>query len=211
MTPAAQPRRGRFITVEGIDGAGKSTHLPRLKEMLEHRGRDVWLTREPGGTPLGERLRELLLHEPMTHLAETLLMFAARREHCEREIWPRVAAGTWVVCDRFTDATYAYQGGGHGVPRETIAALERAALGDFRPDVTLVFDVPVRVARERLTQPSGGRALDKFERRDAMFFERVRAVYLERAQADPQRCRLIDSTAPRETVEQAVAAIAASL
>ena len=127
MTPAAQPRRGRFITVEGIDGAGKSTHLPLLKQMLERAGREVWLTREPGGTPLGERLRELLLHESMTHLAETLLMFAARREHCEREIWPRLAAGTWVVCDRFTDATYAYQGGGHGVPRETIAALEQRA------------------------------------------------------------------------------------
>ena len=105
LTPAAQPRHGRFITVEGIDGAGKSTHLPLLKQMLERAGREVWLTREPGGTPLGERLRELLLHESMTHLAETLLMFAARREHCEREIWPRLAAGTWVVCDRFTDAT----------------------------------------------------------------------------------------------------------
>jgi dTMP kinase len=211
LTPAAQPRRGRFITVEGIDGAGKSTHLPLLKQMLERPGREVWLTREPGGTPLGERLRELLLHETMTHLAETLLMFAARREHCEREIWPRLAAGTWVVCDRFTDATYAYQGGGHGVPRETIAALERNVLDDFRPDVTLVFDVPARVGRERLVASGGGRALDKFERQDAMFFERVRAVYLERAQSDPRRCRLIDGTAPRQTVEQAVAAIVAGL
>ena len=211
MTPAAQPRRGRFITVEGIDGAGKSTHLPRLKELLEHRGHSVWVTREPGGTPLGERLRSLLLHEPMTHLTETLLMFAARREHCEREIWPRLAAGTWVVCDRFTDATYAYQGGGHGVALPTIAALERDVLGDFHPDATLVFDVPVDVSRERLTKLSDGRALDKFEREGARFFERVRAVYLERAQADPQRCRVIDRTAPRDTVEQAVAAIVASL
>ena len=211
MTPAAQPRRGRFITVEGIDGAGKSTHLPFVRELLERRGRDVWLTREPGGTPLGEQLRALLLHEPMTHLTETLLMFAARREHCEREIWPRLAAGTWVVCDRFSDATYAYQGGGHGVPPATIAALERDALGDFRPDVTLVFDVPAQVGRERLTKSGGRRALDKFERQDAMFFERVRAVYLERVQADPQRCRLIDATASRQTVEQAVAAIVAGL
>ena len=210
MTPAAQSRRGRFITVEGIDGAGKSTHLPFLKQLLERRGCEVWLTREPGGTPLGERLRELLLHETMTHLSETLLMFAARREHCEREIWPRLAAGAWVVCDRFTDATYAYQGGGHGVPHDTIAALERDILGDFRPDVTLVFDVPVSVARGRLAK-EGGRALDKFERLDATFFERVRAVYLERARSEPERCRLIDSTAPRQTVEQSVAALVAGL
>ena len=211
MTPVAQPRRGRFVTVEGIDGAGKSTHVPFLKGLLERRGRDVWLTREPGGTPLGERLREILLHETMTHLSETLLMFAARREHCEREIWPRLAAGGWVVSDRFTDATYAYQGGGHGVPRATIAALERDTLGDFRPDLTLVFDVPVRVARERLTRGGSGRALDKFERHDEAFFERVRAVYLERAQADPQRCRLIDSTAPREAVQQTIVALLADL
>ena len=209
MTPAAQPRRGRFVTVEGIDGAGKSTHLPFLRELLARRVRDVWLTREPGGTPLGERLREMLLHETMTHLSETLLMFAARREHCEREIWPRLDAGGWVVCDRFTDATYAYQGGGHGVPRATIAALERDILGDFRPDLTLVFDVPVRVGRERLTR--SGSALDKFETQDESFFERVRAVYLERAQADPRRCRLIDSTAPREAVQQSIAAVCADL
>ena len=206
MTLAAQPRRGRLITLEGIDGAGKSTHLPRLKALLERDGREVWVTREPGGTSLGERLRELLLHEPMTKLTETMLMFAARREHCEREIWPRLAAGTWVVCDRFTDATYAYQGGGHGVPRETIAALERDALDGFKPDLTIVFDVPAQVGRERLAD---GRALDKFEREDNEFFERVRAVYLERARAEPQRFRVIDSTAPREAVERDVAKIVA--
>ena len=211
MTPAPQPRRGRFVTVEGIDGAGKSTHLPFLKELLQRRGRDVWLTREPGGTPLGERLREILLHETMTHLSETLLMFAARREHCEREIWPRLMAGGWIVCDRFTDATYAYQGGGHGVPRATIAALERDILGDFRPDLTLMFDVPARVGRERLTKSGSARALDKFERQDEAFFERVREVYLERAHADPQRCRLIDSTAPKEAVQQSIAALVADL
>src|ERR1700690_2386533 len=113
--------RGRFITVEGIDGAGKSTHLPVLQQCIERRGHRVWLTREPGGTPLGERLREFLLHEPTTHLAEALLMFAARYEHCEREIWPRLfEQRMWVLCDRFTDSTYAYQGGGHGVPVEKI-------------------------------------------------------------------------------------------
>jgi len=189
--------RGRFISLEGIDGAGKSTHLPWIQEWLERDGRRVWATREPGGTLLGERLRELLLHEPMTHLGETLLMFAARREHCEREIWPRLSEGTWIVCDRFTDATYAYQGGGHGVAHETIAALERVALGDFRPDLTLVFDVPVVVARERLAK---GRALDKFERKQGEFFTRVREVYLERARAEPRRVRVVDATRPRADV-----------
>jgi dTMP kinase len=201
-------RRGRFITLEGIDGAGKSTHLPWLKECLERRGKRVWTTREPGGTPLGERLRELLLHEPMTRIGEALLMFAARREHCEREIWPRLKDGTWIVCDRFADATYAYQGGGHGVARETIAALERAALGDFQPDLTLLFDVPVAVARERLDD---GRALDKFERERGEFFDRVRAAYLGRARAEPSRIRIIDATRPRADVRAELEEIVASL
>ncbi len=194
---SAPVQRGRFITLEGIDGAGKSTHLPWIKERLERDGRDVWSTREPGGTPFGERLRELLLHETMTHLGEALLMFAARHEHCEREIWPRLERGTWVVCDRFTDATYAYQGGGHGVTDDTIAALERVVLGDFRPDLTLVFDVPVAVARERLAK---GRALDKFEREQSEFFTRVREVYLERARADPARMRVVDTSRPKSEV-----------
>jgi|SRR5690242_3048384 len=193
----ALARTGRFITLEGIDGAGKSTHLPWLKERLERNGRQVWATREPGGTPFGERLRELLLHETMTYLGEALLMFAARHEHCEREIWPRLARGTWVVCDRFTDATYAYQGGGHGLAHDTIAALERVVLGDFRPDLTLVFDVPVAVARERLAK---GRTLDKFEREQSEFFTRVREVYLERARVDPARMRVVDTTRPRSEV-----------
>ena len=208
MTTAALARRGRFITLEGIDGAGKSTHLPGVKDLLERRGHTVWMTREPGGTPLGERLRELLLHEPMAKLTETLLMFAARREHCEREIWPRLDAGTWVVCDRFTDATYAYQGGGHGVSRDVIAALERDILGGFQPDLTLVFDVPAQVGLGRLAD---GRPLDKFERKDSAFFDRVRAVYLERARAEPQRCRVIDSTAPRDAVARELANILSSL
>ncbi|HTS22388.1 MAG TPA: dTMP kinase [Casimicrobiaceae bacterium] len=201
-------QRGRFITLEGIDGAGKSTHLPWIKERLERAGRSVWSTREPGGTPLGERLRELLLHEPMTHLTEAMLMFAARREHCEREIWPRLERGTWVVCDRFTDATYAYQGGGHALPRETIAALERMALGDFLPDLTLVFDVPIAVARERL---SDGRTLDKFEREQGEFFTRVRDVYLERARADPARVRVVDTTRSRAEVRAELDAIVSTI
>ena len=200
--------RGRFITLEGIDGAGKSTHLPWLKERLEHGGRNVWATREPGGTPLGERLRELLLHESMTHLGETLLMFAARREHCEREIWPRLARGSWIVCDRFTDATYAYQGGGHALAAETIAAIEQVALGDFRPDLTIVFDVPVAVARERLAK---GRTLDKFEREQTDFFTRVREVYLARARAEPARMRVVDATRARADVRAELDSIVAEL
>jgi dTMP kinase len=201
-------RRGRMITVEGIDGAGKSTHLPLLKELLERRGRRTWLTREPGGTPLGERLRALLLREEMAPLTEALLMFAARREHCEREIWPRLDAGSWVLCDRFPDATYAYQGGGHGVPVPQIEALERVALGDFHPDLTLIFDVPASVGHERLAD---GRALDKFESQETAFFDRVRATYLTRATAEPQRCRIIDSTRPVASVRAELEAIVAAL
>jgi dTMP kinase len=200
--------RGRFITLEGIDGAGKSTHLPWIKERLERDGRHVWATREPGGTPFGERLRELLLHEPMSHLAEALLMFAARREHCEREIWPRLERGTWIVSDRFTDATYAYQGGGHALAHDTIAALERLVLGDFRPDLTFVFDVPVDVARQRLAK---GRTLDKFERERSDFFSRVREAYLARARAEPARMRLVDTTRPREQVRAEIESILALL
>ena len=204
---STDPSRGRLITVEGIDGAGKSTHLPWLKESIEGQGYRAWLTREPGGTPLGERLRELLLHQPMAQLTETLLMFAARREHCEREIWPRLDQGIWVVCDRFSDATYAYQGGGYGVAAASIEALERLALGDFRPDLTLLFDVPVEVGRERLAD---GRPLDKFERQQPGFFERVRAAYLARAAADPSRFRVIDSTRPHAAVRADLAAIIAA-
>lgn len=200
--------RGLLITLEGIDGAGKSTHLPELEEALERGGRRVWVTREPGGTPLGERLRSLLLHEPMTPAAEALLMFAARREHCEREIWPRLAEGTWILCDRFTDATYAYQGGGRGMALETIAALEHAALGDFRPDLTLLFDVPAEVGRQRLAD---GRALDKFERERDAFFQRVRDTYLQRAHAEPARVHVIDATQPRSVVRSELLAIVEAL
>ena len=200
-------RRGMLISVEGIDGAGKSTHLPWLKERLERQGHRVWLTREPGGTALGERLREVLLHEPMAPLAETLLMFAARREHCEREIWPRLAAGEWVVCDRFTDATFAYQGGGRGVDAARIAELERLALDGTWPDLTIIFDVPVEVGRARLAK---SRVLDKFELQQAEFFERVRATYLARADAEPQRCRVVDSTRSPEDVRAQLDALVAA-
>ena len=206
------PTAGRFITLEGIDGAGKSTHVGWLVKGIEDRGHTVVATREPGGTPLGEALRGLLLREPMTHDSETLLMFAARREHLECVIRPALARGDWVLCDRFTDATFAYQGGGHGVPRERIGMLEQWIHGDCRPDLTLLFDVPTGVSRERLAKAQAeGRHLDKFEREAAVFFERVRAAYLERARDDPRRFRIIDSTRPVEVVRAALAAHLAAL
>jgi dTMP kinase len=194
-------RRGRFITLEGIDGAGKSTHAKWLADALAARGRRVLATREPGGTPAGEALRELLLREPMTHETEALLMFAARREHVVQVIEPALARGDCVVCDRFTDATYAYQGGGHGVSLELIGTLERHVHAQCNPDLTLLFDVPGTVSRERLDRMRAkGRALDKFEREPQAFFDRVRAAYLSRAAAEPARFRIIDSTRPPDQV-----------
>ena len=196
---------GRFITLEGIDGAGKSTHAVWVAEQVRARGHDVVSTREPGGTALGERLRGLLLNEPMTRDTEALLMFAARREHLALVIRPALERGAWVVCDRFTDATYAYQGGGHGMPMERILALELWTHADCQPDLTLLFDVPAAVSRSRLdSAESAGRALDKFEREEASFFTRVRNAYLERAKALPQRIRLIDSTRSVEAVRAEV-------
>ncbi len=193
--------RGRFVTLEGIDGAGKSTHAGWLADELTRRGRRVVVTREPGGTPLGEKLRELLLHEPMTHETETLLLFAARREHVERVIAPALARGDTVVCDRFTDATYAYQAGGHGVPLSAIAALETFVLHGLEPDLTLLFDVPLAVSRERLERAAAaGRTLDKFEAEHGAFFARVRDAYRVRAAAHPLRFRVIDSTQPLPAV-----------
>ena len=194
--------RGRFITLEGIDGAGKSTHAAWLKEALLTRGRTVVATREPGGTPLGEALRALLLTQPMTHDTEALLMFAARREHVEQVIDPALARGDWVLCDRFTDATFAYQGGGHGVPRERIAELERFIPANCRPDLTILFDVPIEVSRERLQRGrASGRDLDKFEREEFAFFERVRNVYLERAAREPARFRVVNAARPMNEVQ----------
>src|SRR6478736_5650018 len=189
--------RGLFITLEGIDGAGKSTHAGWLVDALSARGRSVVATREPGGTPLGEALREILLHRPMAHESEALLMFAARRQHVVDVIRPALDRGDIVVCDRFTDATYAYQGGGHGVSLELIEALERMLHADCNPDLTLLFDVSGAVSRERLDRLSArGHPLDKFEREAPGFFDRVRSAYLARAAADPRRFRIIDSTRP---------------
>jgi dTMP kinase len=199
---------GRFITLEGIDGAGKSTHVEWIRDYLAGRGHRIVATREPGGTPLGERLRELLLGEAMTHDTEALLVFAARREHLEQVIRPALARGDWVLCDRFTDATYAYQGGGHGVSVERIRQLEGWVHGDCRPDLTLLFDVPPDVSRERLASNArDGRKLDKFEREREAFFERVRAVYLQRAHDEPQRFRIVDSSRSFDEVRARLAAV----
>jgi dTMP kinase len=199
--------RGRFITLEGIDGAGKSTHHAWLAERIAARGRSVVATREPGGTPIGEKLRALLLREPMTRDSEALLMFASRREHLETVIRPALARGDWVLCDRYTDATYAYQGGGHGVPLARIRELEQWIDADTRPDRTFLFDVAPRLSRDRLDRAmSAGRDLDRFELEAEEFFVRVRSAYLERAAADPGRFRVIDSSQPLETVRALLAA-----
>jgi len=208
IRPHDVTRRGHFVSLEGIDGAGKSTHATWLADALTQRGRTVVTTREPGGTPLGEELRELLLHQPMTHESETLLMFAARREHVQHVIAPALARGDVVICDRFTDATYAYQGAGHGVPLSSIAALETFVLHGLAPDLTLLFDVPLSVSRARLTQAAeNGRTLDKFETQQQDFFERVRDAYHARAAAYPQRFRVIDSTQPLESVRNVLTRI----
>ena len=193
--------RPRFITLEGVDGAGKSTHIPFIAERVRAAGHDVVTTREPGGTKLGETLRDLLLNAPMSHDTETLLMFAARREHLERVIRPALSRGAWVLCDRYTDATWAYQGGGHRVDAMLIAALEKGVHDDCRPDCTILFDVPPAVSRGRLARAeSHGRTLDKFEREDLGFTERVRAAYLARADAEPGRFRIVDSSRPQDEV-----------
>lgn len=183
--------RGKFITFEGIDGAGKSSHVNWLAETLRQRGLTVQVTREPGGTPLGEKLRELLLNEPMHLETETLLMFAARREHIARVIEPALARGEWVVCDRFSDATWAYQGGGRGLDKAKFLTLEHWVLEHLQPDLTLLFDLPLEVARERIVLAN--RSLDRFEQERADFHERVRQAYLDRAQHFPQRVRVINA------------------
>ena len=191
--------RGKFITFEGIDGAGKSTHIPAVAAMLRARGHEVVVTREPGGTPLGEKLRALLLSESMHLETETLLMFAARREHVARVIEPALARGDWVLSDRFTDATRAYQGGGRGIVVERIEQLARWVHADTNPDLTLLFDVPQAVAAGRL---AGAREPDRFEREQAAFHERVRECYLQLAGAEPARFRLIDATLPQDSINK---------
>ncbi len=194
-----------FITLEGPEGAGKSTNLAFLRTRLEAAGKPVVVTREPGGTALGEEVRALLLEhrdEGMAPDAELLLMFAARAEHLAKVIRPALEAGKWVLCDRFTDASYAYQGGGRGVPADRIAHLEEWTQGNLRPDLTLLFDLPVEMGRQR----AGLRSTpDRFEVQDRGFFERVRDAYLARARANPARYRVIDAARPLEAVQEALA------
>lgn len=192
--------QGKFITLEGVDGAGKSTHLGWLVAYLRDQGRTVVQTREPGGTPLGEKLRELLLHEPMHLETEALLMFAARREHLECVIKPALVRGDWVVCDRFTDASFAYQGGGRGLFREKLEQLESWVQGDLQPDLTLLFDLPVTIAAERMA--GAARQLDRFEQEQTDFHERVRSAYLRRARENPARIQVIDSRLSIDTIKK---------
>jgi len=200
---AAKPKpRGKFITLEGVDGAGKSSLVAWIADRLRKAGREVVVTREPGGTPLAERLRRVVLAEPMDPFAETLLMFAARADHVQKLIAPALARGAWVVCDRFTDATLAYQGAGKGVPEERIRQLAHATHPGLAPDQTLVFDCPYEVSRSRLN--GAGRALDRFESEEQAFFERVRAAYQALAAAEPGRVRLVDGSKPPEKVKAEV-------
>ena len=185
--------RGRFITFEGIDGSGKSTQLTASAAALRAGGIDVLQTREPGGTALGESLRMLLLERPMSPLTETLLMFAARIEHIDEVIVPALGTGHWVLCDRFTDATYAYQSGGRGIAAEWIASLEAWVHPTLQPDLTVVIDLDPRLAAMRRSR---ARAADRFEAEDVAFFERVRDVYLTRARAQPNRFLVVDGVQP---------------
>jgi dTMP kinase len=183
---------GKFITLEGIDGAGKSSHLAWIGERLRQAGREVVVTREPGGTPLGEKLRDILLRDAMDAGTETLLMFAARQEHLAQVVRPGLARGAWVVSDRFTDATFAYQGGGRGFPVDKLRILEAWVQEGLQPDLTLYFDVPVSTSQARLGRAAGAR--DRFEREDGAFHERVRTAYLARARQFPERFHVIDAT-----------------
>jgi len=197
--------KSRFITFEGIDGAGKSSQIAAAVALIKSRGRSIVQTREPGGTPLAEKLRALLLHEAMHLETEAMLMFAARREHLAVVIEPALAEGRWVVSDRFTDATYAYQVGGRGLDEARFTALEQWVHPHLQPDLTLLFDLdPVEAAR-RLA--GTGEAPDRFEREKADFFERVRNAYLRRAAADPARIRIIDAAQPPEAIRREVESI----
>lgn len=204
MADANQPKavvaaRGKFITLEGVDGAGKSTHVSWVAERLRAGRHEVVVTREPGGTLLAEKLRALVLAEAMDPLAETLLMFAARADHVQKVIAPALARGAWIVCDRFTDATYAYQGAGKGVPIERIRQLADATHPGLSPDQTLVFDCPYEISRSRLS--NSGRDLDRFESEERAFFERVRAGYQALARGEPGRVFLIDGSKSSDKVK----------
>jgi len=198
----------KFITFEGVDGAGKSTHLAWFADALRQRGADVIVTREPGGTPLGEQLREMLLNQPMSTGTEALLMFAARLEHVAQVIKPALAAGKWVISDRFSDASFAYQGGGRGMDWEKLRQLEQWVHPDLQPDMTLFFDVPIEVARQRL---ANNVSLDRFEQEQGEFFERVRAGYHRRVAENPQRYIVIDAAQSLDAVQRQLAGIIATI
>jgi len=199
--------RGRFITFEGGEGVGKTTQLARVAAWLQERGVEVVRTREPGGTPRAERLRHVLLdrdEEPMPESCELLLMFAARATHLANLVRPAVARGAFVLCDRFTDATYAYQGGGRGIARQDIDALVRIVHPALQPDLTILLDAPVATGLERAHTRNGNDGPDRFESERREFFERVRSTYLERARREPRRFRIVDATGTVENVERAI-------
>ncbi|WP_348698141.1 dTMP kinase [Duganella fentianensis] len=197
-------QRGKFITFEGIDGAGKSTHIAFVSAHIERAGIALVSSREPGGTPIGEKLRDLVLHEKMHLETEALLMFASRREHIAQVIEPALASGAWALSDRFTDASFAYQGGGRGLSLAKLDALEQWVHPDLQPDLTFLFDVPLEVARARL---DATRDLDKFEQEKADFFAATRNEYLRRAAQFPERFRIIDSTRSIEAIQLELAGI----
>jgi len=200
MSREGERNRGLFITFEGIEGVGKSTQCKRMADYLRTEGRRVVETREPGGTTIGEQIRRILLDQTypgMSQMTELLLLFAARAEHLHKVILPALAAGQWVVCDRFTDASYAYQGAGRGMPSSHIGTLEVLVQGDLRPDLTLLLDAPVALALERMSHRGGQ---DRFETEREVFFQRVRRGYLQQAQRNPERFHIIDATPPMDEV-----------
>ena len=204
---ATSIKPGKFVTFEGIDGAGKSSHIDGVVDFLRRHGLSVVSTREPGGTPLGEKLRELLLSEAMHLETEALLMFAARREHLAQLIEPALARGDWVVCDRFSDATYAYQGGGRGLDKTKFAQLEQWVHGHLQPDLTFLFDLPPAVAGQRIA--AQGRELDRFEQERDDFHSRVRQAYLERAAQAQQRIVVINADQRLEEIREQIEGIVA--
>jgi len=204
-------QRGKFISIEGIEGVGKSTNLAHLAGLLEERGHKVLTTREPGGTPMAERIRELLIEhgdEPMPEIAELLLMFASRALLVSNVIQPALAAGTWVVCDRFTDASRAYQGGGRGIPLDDINQLARWVLGDLKPDLTILLDAPVETGMSRAGERGDP---DRFEVEKSEFFGRVRDAYLQLAAAEPERFAIVDATQELESVQKEITQITKAL
>ena len=198
---------GRLITLEGLEGVGKSTNMDFIQRKLQEAGIDVDVTREPGGTPLAEKIRDLVLDtadEPLPDLCELLLIFAARSAHLENRIRPALDHGRWVLCDRFTDATYAYQGGGRGLPLEIIASLEDLIQSGLRPDLTILLDTPVEIGLQRIRERGG---TDRFESQRPEFFQRAREVYLSRAQQEPERYVVVDASRPLAQVQDDLAKV----